>query len=53
MRMKGQGADGDPGYPAGDLLVQLEVQEDAYFKRNESDVYVDVPISITQVLCIV
>lgn len=49
MRMKGQGAEGDAGYPAGDLMVQIEVAADPYFKRNESDVYVEVPISLTQV----
>ncbi len=49
MRMKGQGAEGDQGYPSGDLLVQIEVAEDPYFKRNENDVYVEVPISLTQV----
>lgn len=49
MRMKGQGAEGDPGFAAGDLLVQLEVQQDPYFKRNDSDVHVEVPITITQV----
>lgn len=49
MRLRGQGAEGDTGFPAGDLLVQVEVLEDAYFKRNESDVYVEVPITIAQV----
>lgn len=51
MRMKGQGAEGDPGFPAGDLLVQLEVLEDPYFKRSDNDVFVEVPISVTQVKC--
>jgi molecular chaperone DnaJ len=49
MRMRGQGAEGDTGFPSGDLLVQVEVLEDAYFKRNESDVHVEVPITIAQV----
>ena len=49
MRVQGQGAEGDKGYPPGDLYIQLEVQPDAYFKRQGSDVHVEVPISITQV----
>ena len=48
MRVQQQGADGDPGYPAGDLLVQLEVTSDPYFKRQDNDIYVDVPINIAQ-----
>jgi len=48
MRVQQQGAEGDPGYPAGDLLVQLEVISDPYFKRQDNDIYVDVPINISQ-----
>jgi molecular chaperone DnaJ len=48
MRVQQQGADGDPGFPAGDLLVQLEVTSDPYFKRQDNDIYVDVPINIAQ-----
>jgi len=50
MRMKGQGAEGDQGFPSGDLLVQLEVQEDPYFRRDDSNVHVEVPISISQAI---
>ena len=49
MRMKGQGAEGDPGHPVGDLFIQLEVAADPYFKRQDNDVHVEVPISIAQV----
>lgn len=48
MRVQQQGADGDPGYAAGDLLVQLEVTSDPYFKRQDNDIYVEVPINIAQ-----
>jgi DnaJ-class molecular chaperone len=33
----------------GDLLIQLEVAEDPYFKRQDADVHVEVPITHTQV----
>jgi hypothetical protein len=33
----------------GDLLIQLEVAEDPYFKRQDADVHVEVPITLTQV----
>lgn len=49
MRVAGKGAEGQPNYPPGDLMVQLEVAEDPYFRRDELDVHVDAPISISQV----
>jgi DnaJ-class molecular chaperone len=36
-------------YNIGDLLIQLEVAEDPYFKRQDADVHVEVPITLTQV----
>jgi DnaJ-class molecular chaperone len=36
-------------YITGDLLIQLEVAEDPYFKRQDADVHVEVPITLTQV----
>jgi molecular chaperone DnaJ len=33
----------------GDLILSIEVEEDAYFERNGSDIHVQVPVSITQV----
>lgn len=49
MRVQGKGADGAPGFPAGDLFIQLEVAEDPFFKRSGSDLHVEIPISLTQV----
>ena len=48
LRLSGQGAEGDPGAPKGNLLVQVIVDEDNYFVRDGFDVHTEVPISLTQ-----
>lgn len=50
LRLAGQGAEGDPGAPRGDLMVTVIVEEDDYFHREGADVHVEVPISITQAI---
>ena len=50
LRLSGQGAEGDPGAPSGDLLVTIIVEDDAYFIRDGVDVHVEVPISVTQAI---
>ena len=37
LRLAGQGAEGDRGAPAGNLLVQVIVEEDDYFHRDGPD----------------
>jgi DnaJ-class molecular chaperone len=48
LRLSGQGAEGDPGAPKGNLLVQVVVEPDEYFVRDGFDVHTEVPISLTQ-----
>jgi molecular chaperone DnaJ len=48
LRLSGQGAEGDPGAPAGNLLVQVIVEQDDYFHRDGPDVHTEIPISFTQ-----
>ena len=50
LRLSGQGAEGDPGAPRGNLLVTVVVEEDDYFHRDGADVHVEVPISVTQAI---
>lgn len=50
LRLSGQGAEGDPGAPRGDLMVTVIVEEDDYFYRDGADVHVEVPISVTQAI---
>lgn len=52
VHMPGEGAEGEPGAPQGDLYVQLEVLSDPYFERNGADVLVTADIQLAQVnLC--
>ena len=48
LRLAGKGAEGDPGAPAGNLLVQVLVEEDNYFVRDGFDVHTEIPISVSQ-----
>lgn len=50
VRLTGQGAEGDPGAPRGNLLVQVIVDDDGYFHRDGADVHTEAPISITQAI---
>jgi molecular chaperone DnaJ len=50
LRVTGQGAEGDPGAPRGNLLVQVIVEEDDYFMRDGADVHTECPISFVQAI---
>lgn len=55
IQVPGQGADGDAGMPRGNLLVQFQVEDDAYFKRDtrkHEDLHVEVPVQVSQVICL-
>ena len=48
LRVGGQGDDGLRSGPAGDLYVEVVVKEDPFFQRDDSDVHVEIPISLSQ-----
>jgi molecular chaperone DnaJ len=50
LRVSGQGAEGDPGAARGNLLVQVIVEDDAYFMRDGADVHTEIPISLVQAI---
>mmetsp|Transcript_19191 Transcript_19191/g.40390 ORF Transcript_19191/g.40390 Transcript_19191/m.40390 type:complete len:473 (-) Transcript_19191:613-2031(-) len=50
LRLSGEGAEGDPGAPRGNLLVQVLVDEDDYFVRDGSNVHTEALVSITQAI---
>ena len=50
LRLSGQGAEGDPGAPKGNLIVQVLVDNDEYFHRDGVDVHTECPISVTQAI---
>ncbi|DAZ93349.1 TPA: hypothetical protein N0F65_011875, partial [Lagenidium giganteum] len=48
LRLAHQGEPGTRGGPSGHLYVGIDVQPDPFFKRNKTDIHVDVPISVAQ-----
>jgi molecular chaperone DnaJ len=46
IRLQGEGEAGANGGPAGDLYVQIHVKPHAFFTREESHLYCEVPIDI-------
>lgn len=50
LRLAHQGEAGSRGGPAGHLYVQIEVASDPFFRREGSNVHVDVPISVAQAI---
>ncbi len=48
LRFKGKGESGLNGGPRGDLYVVTKIRPHAYFKRDGSDVTMELPVSITE-----
>lgn len=48
LTLRGKGAAGPRGGPAGDLIVELQVEDDPRFERYGDDVVYDLPISFSQ-----
>lgn len=48
LRLRGQGMPGYGGGPAGDAYVELKVEPHAFFHRNDSDIHVDVPVTLRE-----
>lgn len=49
VKMAGQGTEAQTGRHKGDLFIELDVENDPYFKREKYDVYTDLHITMTQV----
>ena len=47
VALRGQGNDGRNGGPAGDLIIIVSVRPSPIFERSGSDLYCEVPISVT------
>lgn len=47
LRITGKGAAGYNGGPNGDIYIEFKVKDHPLFERKENDIYVDVPITIT------
>lgn len=48
LRLKGQGNAGINGGEAGDALIDITVESHPYFTRRDSDVLMDLPISVQE-----
>ena len=48
IRPKGQGMPNPRGGPAGDLYVELHVQPHAFFERKDSDIHMELPVSLSE-----
>ena len=47
IRLRGRGQPG-PGGKNGDLLITIQVDEHPYFERQGNDIYIEVPLSVTE-----
>jgi molecular chaperone DnaJ len=50
IRLAGQGAPGKNGGPAGDLLISVSVAPHRLFTRDEQDLVLEVPITLTEAM---
>ena len=48
IRLRGQGGAGATGGPAGDLYIVAHVSPHRYFRRDGRDIYLDLPLTITE-----
>ena len=50
LRLTGEGGRGFRGGPNGDLILEIEVQEHNFFKRDGDDINIKVPITFVEAL---
>jgi molecular chaperone DnaJ len=48
LRISGEGESGSLGGPPGDLYVVLRVEDHAFFKRDGTNLFCEVPVSVAQ-----
>ena len=50
LRISGKGEAGTNGGPNGDLYIEFTVKEHEFYKRDEDDIYVELPLTITEAI---
>lgn len=50
MRMAGKGSAGPNGGPRGDIYIEFKVKEHEIFERSARDIYVEIPLTITEAI---
>jgi curved DNA-binding protein len=48
IRLRGKGQPGGRGMPSGDLYIVCRVQPHRYFRRIDNDIYLELPLSISE-----
>jgi DnaJ-class molecular chaperone len=48
LRLRGKGGAGIGGGPAGDALVEIEVEPHKFFKREGDDIHMELPVSLPE-----
>lgn len=48
LRIAGKGQSGTNGGPNGDLYIEFTVREHEFFKRDEDDIYIELPLTIPE-----
>lgn len=48
LKLSGKGSAGTNGGPNGDLYIEFMVSEHKFFVRDENDIYIEAPITITE-----
>jgi curved DNA-binding protein len=50
IRLRGKGGEGIGGAPPGDLFARIRVRPHPVFRREQRDLYVDVPVSVKEAI---
>lgn len=50
LRLTGKGEAGENGGRNGDLYLEFTVKDHDFYKRNEDDIYIDLPLTITEAI---
>ena len=48
LRLRNQGSAGFNGGPAGDAMIQIKVADHPFFRREASDIHLDLPVTIRE-----
>lgn len=50
LRLSGKGGSGSNGGPSGDLYLEFSIKDHEYFQRDEDDIYLEVPLTLTEAI---
>ena len=50
LRIAGKGSAGTNGGPNGDLYIEFTVRDHEFYQRDEDDIYIELPLTITEAI---